>query len=128
MLDCSRKYPAKEMMLRRDLKKNEKTKSEFTKKIDLLVKERDNFASTIKVLEKSVSSSKIRNLSLHKGTHPRRRRYKDEELVWKKKPVEDELKERESCVHASNAMKNKASKGTYCQGGVEELWLLSKLA
>ncbi|KAI3729886.1 hypothetical protein L6452_18558 [Arctium lappa] len=50
-------------------------------------------------------------MSLHKGTHQRRRRFKDEELVWKKKPVEDELKERESCVHASNVKKNKASEG-----------------
>ncbi|KAI3669133.1 hypothetical protein L6452_40357 [Arctium lappa] len=37
--------------------KEQKTKSEFTKKIDLLVKERDNFASTIKVLEQTASSS-----------------------------------------------------------------------
>ncbi|KAI3667237.1 hypothetical protein L6452_42286 [Arctium lappa] len=120
----------------------------------------------IKVLEKSVSSSNQKPVSSQRtvksfdqirktnlfydrnidgsGTCPRRRRYKDEELVWKKKPVEDELKERESCVHASNAKKNKASNGkpdhiysrdqllrlsgTYCQGGVEEQWLLSKTA
>ncbi|KAI3719300.1 hypothetical protein L6452_20196 [Arctium lappa] len=112
--------------------KEQKTKSEFTKKIDLLVKERDNFSSTINVLEKSVSSTNQKSVSPQRsvksfdrirktnlfydsnidgsGTHQRRRRYKEEELVWKKKPVEDEMKERESCVHASNAKKNKASK------------------
>ncbi|KAI3681380.1 hypothetical protein L6452_36174 [Arctium lappa] len=106
--------------------------SEFTKKFDLLVQQRDKFASTIKVLEKSVSSSNQKPVSsqrsvksfdqIHKtnlfydrnidgsGTHQRRRRYKEEELVWKKKPVEDELKEKESCVHAFNAKRNNVRK------------------
>ncbi|KAI3715248.1 hypothetical protein L6452_22221 [Arctium lappa] len=113
--------------------KEQRTKPGFTKKIDLLVKERDNFASTIKVLEKSVSSTNQKSVSPQRsvksfdrirktnlfydsnidgsGIHQRRRRYKDEELVWKKKPVEDELKEKESCVHAVNAKKNKVHKG-----------------
>ncbi|KAI3735684.1 hypothetical protein L6452_15192 [Arctium lappa] len=128
-----KKLTAKLSELSEKALKEQKTKSEFTKKIDLLVQERDNFASMIKVLEKSVSRSnqkpvssqssvksfdQIRKTNLFydrnidgSGTRPRRRRYKDEELVWKKKPVEDELKERKSCVHASNAKKNKSSKG-----------------
>ncbi|KAI3758774.1 hypothetical protein L6452_06346 [Arctium lappa] len=135
--------------------KEQKMKSEFTKKFDLLVKERDNFASTIKVLEKTVSSSNQKFISSQRsvksfdqirktnlfydsnidgsGTQKRRRRrYKEEELVWKKKLVEDdkkdELKGKKSCVHTDKAKENNARKGTYCQGGVEELWLLSKSA
>ncbi|KAI3759514.1 hypothetical protein L6452_07397 [Arctium lappa] len=59
--------------------------------------------------EKALKEQKTKNID-GSGTHPRRRRYKVEELVWKKKPVKDELKERESCVHAVNAKKNNASK------------------
>ncbi|KAI3718220.1 hypothetical protein L6452_19082 [Arctium lappa] len=48
--------------------------------------------------------------------------YKEEELVWKKKPVEDEkkdeLKGKKSCVHTHKAKKNNEPKGTYCQGGI----------
>ncbi|KAI3745929.1 hypothetical protein L6452_08341 [Arctium lappa] len=128
-----KKLTAKLSELSEKALKEQKTKSEFTKKIDLLVKERDNFASTIKVLEKSVSSSNQKSVSTQRsvksfdqirktnlfydsnidgsGIHQKGRRYKDEELVWKKKPVEDELKEKESCVHAFNAKKNNASKG-----------------
>ncbi|KAI3693072.1 hypothetical protein L6452_32900 [Arctium lappa] len=127
-----KKLTAKLSELSEKALKEQRTKSEFTNKIDLLVKERDNFASTIKVLEKNVSNTnqkyvspqrtvksfdQIRKTNLFfdsnidgSGTRSRRRRYKDEELVWKKKPVEDELKEKESCVHAVNAKKNKASK------------------
>ncbi|KAI3758890.1 hypothetical protein L6452_06462 [Arctium lappa] len=116
--------------------KEQKTKSEFMKKIDLLVKKRDNFVSTIKVLEKTTSSSiqktvsskrsvksfdQIRSTNLFydrnidgSGTHQRRRRNKEEELVWKKKPVKDGKKElirKKSCEHAFNDNKNNAHKG-----------------
>ncbi|KAI3665049.1 hypothetical protein L6452_43666 [Arctium lappa] len=138
--------------------KEKKTKSECKTKIDMLVKERDNFASKIKELEKTASSSNQKTISSQRsvkysdrirstnlfydrnidgsGTHQRRRRYKEEELVWKKKLVEDEkkdgkkdeLKGKKSCVHIHKAKKNNARKGTYCQGGVEEQRPLSKSA
>ncbi|KAI3707311.1 hypothetical protein L6452_25719 [Arctium lappa] len=128
-----KKLTAKLSELSEKTLEEQKMKSGFTKKIDLLVQERDNFASTIKVLEKSVSSSNQKYVSSQRsvksfdqirktnlfydsnidgsGTHQRRRRYKEEELVWKKKPVEDELKGNKSCVHTPKAKKNNAHKG-----------------
>ncbi|KAI3735853.1 hypothetical protein L6452_15374 [Arctium lappa] len=91
--------------------------SDFSKKIDQLVKERDIFASKIKELEMSGSSS-TQNLSLHKDgsdTYPRRRSYKKEKLVWIKKSVKNdkknELNGKTSCVHVQKAKKNKEHNG-----------------
>ncbi|KAI3697828.1 hypothetical protein L6452_30925 [Arctium lappa] len=121
--------------------KEQKTKSEFKEKIDLLVKERDNYSSKIKELEdivskvvvtehttpeskihtprnnsadfkKTASSSHQRTVSSKRsvysfdqirttniffdrnvdgsGRQSRRRRYNEEKLVWKVKPVDDE--------------------------------------
>ncbi|KAI3702100.1 hypothetical protein L6452_27773 [Arctium lappa] len=72
------------------------------------------------------------------GTQRRRRKYQEEKLVWKVKPVDDDekndekkeekkgkKKENTSFVSASNAKKNKVLKGTTSQGGVREQWLLN---
>ncbi|KAI3692710.1 hypothetical protein L6452_32532 [Arctium lappa] len=117
------------------------TKSEFTTKIDQLVKERDTFVSKIKELEKSVSSSNQKFVSSQRSvksfnqirrtnlfydefldgsdTYPKKS-FKKEKLVWQKKPVKDdkenELKEKKSCVLIQKAKKNKAPNGKkfYC--------------
>ncbi|KAI3678404.1 hypothetical protein L6452_37695 [Arctium lappa] len=113
--------------------KEQKTKSEFKTKIDLLEKERDIFASKIKDLEKSISSSNHKYVSSKRSInsfnqirrtnlffdeyldgsdyYPRRKSFKNEKLVWMKKSVKDdktdELKEKNSCVHVHKAKKNK---------------------
>ncbi|KAI3666930.1 hypothetical protein L6452_41971 [Arctium lappa] len=103
--------------------KEQKTKSKFSKKIDQLVKERDNFVSKIKELEKSVSKSNQKSVS------SQRRSFKKEKLVWQKKPVKDEmsveLKGKTSCVLVFQAKKNTEHKGTSSQGGVREPMLLN---
>ncbi|KAI3773047.1 hypothetical protein L6452_04245 [Arctium lappa] len=131
MWDSLKNYPAREMSQRK------KTKSEFSKKIDQLVKERDNFASKIKELEKFASSSNQKSVCSQRSvksfnqirrsniffdeyldgsdTYPRRRSYKKEKLVWMKKSdkdhKKDELKKKTSCVHSHKAKKNKEHKG-----------------
>ncbi|KAI3772541.1 hypothetical protein L6452_03728 [Arctium lappa] len=122
--------------------KEQKTKSEFKTKIDLLEKERDIFASKIKELEKSISSSNHKYVSSKRSInsfnqirhtnlffdeyldgsdyYPRRKSFKNEKLVWMKKSVKDEktdeLKEKNSCVHVHKAKKNKTPNGKkyYC--------------
>ncbi|KAI3681402.1 hypothetical protein L6452_36197 [Arctium lappa] len=122
--------------------KEQKTKSEFSKKIDQLVKERDIFASKIKELEKSASSSNQKSVSSQRSvksfnqirrsniffdeyidgsdTSSRRKSYKKQKLVWMKKSdkddKKDELKKKTSCVHAHKAKKSKAHNGKkyYC--------------
>ncbi|KAI3667343.1 hypothetical protein L6452_42397 [Arctium lappa] len=131
--------------------KEQKTKSEFKTKIDHLVKERDNFASKIKELEKYVSSSnqkfvssqmsvksfnQIRHTNLFydqflngSDTFSRTKSFKKEKLVWIKKSVKDdktdELKEKKSCVPVHKAKKKRATNGTSSQWGVREQCLLN---
>ncbi|KAI3718144.1 hypothetical protein L6452_18996 [Arctium lappa] len=148
--------------------KEKKTKSEFKKNIDLLIVERDSFASKFKELEeivskvvvteqttpesqihtprnnsadfkKTASSSHQKPVSSKRsvksydqihttnlfydrnidgsGTHRRRRRYKEEEMVWKVKPVDedkkkDEKKGKKSYVHTHQAKKKNVRKVT----------------
>ncbi|KAI3758709.1 hypothetical protein L6452_06280 [Arctium lappa] len=172
-----RKLTAKLSELSENALKEQQTKSEFKTKIDLLVKERDIFASKIKEFEKIISkvvvteqttlesqihtprnnstdfkktasSSYMKPVSSRRlvnsfnqirtsnifydqhvdgsGTQRRRRKYQEENLVWKVKPVEDEKndekkeekkgkkeekKSNKSFVHTSTTKKNKVLKG-----------------
>ncbi|KAI3747136.1 hypothetical protein L6452_09583 [Arctium lappa] len=122
--------------------KEQKAKSEFKEEIDRLVRERDSYSSKIKELEDIVSMVVVTEQTtpesqIHKPrddsvdsecTHRRRRRrYAEEKLVWKVKPVDeeknDEKKEEKkgkkeeknsnkSFVHESKANKNKVMKDT----------------
>ncbi|KAI3681498.1 hypothetical protein L6452_36297 [Arctium lappa] len=152
-----RKLTAKLSELSKLAQKEKKKRSELEMKIDLLIKQRDSYSSKNKELTTSStirtvssnrsvkSSNHIRSTNLFydrnrdsSGTNLRKRsNFKEEELVWNKKPVKDELKGKNSCVHTQTAKKNNAPKskpahvytrdqmirlsGTYCQGGVREV-------
>ncbi|KAI3685384.1 hypothetical protein L6452_34626 [Arctium lappa] len=135
--------------------KDQKAKSEFKEMIDLFIKERDSYSSKIKKIEdifskvvvteqttpeskihtprnssvgsnKPASSSHQKTVSSKRSGAHRRRRYKEEKLVWKVKPIDEEKndekkeekkgkkeekKSNKSFVHASNVKKNKVLKG-----------------